>query len=133
MDGGRITSTLRRGTPWTTCLHSAGPTYVDSHRLFHVISVFVKQSCGYKPWPCQAAPEPVVLPLCALPPYPPPGTHRSLMDGWYRSRPNPVGKHTEKPSVLNGRRVSAAPSFPLTNPRSLVKHFGAKKLKCAHN
>ena len=54
----------------------------------------VRLSLGYKPWPCQAVPEPVALPLCALPPYPPQGTHRSLMDGWCRSRPNPVETQT---------------------------------------
>lgn len=118
-----------------SCLLITGPTYEDSSPLLsvHVISVFVKQSFGYKPWPCRAVPEPVVLPLCALPPYPPPGTHRSLMDGWYRSRPNPVDKHTEEPLVFSRSRVFAATSFALTNPRSSVKHFGAKQLKCAHN
>lgn len=54
------------------------------HRLASVLL-----GCRYQPWPCRAVPEPVAQPLCALPPYPPPGTHRSLMDGWCRSRPNP--------------------------------------------
>lgn len=97
--------TVLRNTPcWSFTLKSTSPggpthSHAGSHRpgvsrqkLSWVTLVLL--GGGYQPWPCRAALEPAALPLCALPPYPPPGRHRSLMDGWCRSRPNPADTHS---------------------------------------
>lgn len=78
------------------------------------------------PWPSRAVPEPAALPLVALPPYPPPGKHRSLMDGWCRSPPNPAEqRETHVNERLHNRWTSSDlnitqqtnSSFPKLSPR----------------